>query len=107
MVKHRLRGTLVHAGSFGNIFRSSTLHLFHRPEELQKFTAACRSYTGDFVQNRHLGRPSSNVPVVGDRKAVNFIADALEQKKRGRIARKLDGFVASWNEYHFELLGQA
>ncbi len=70
------------------LFRCGFQDAFDRPKAAQQRLAPCRTDAGHLVQPRSQPQPGALVAVRGDRKAVRFVADALDQVQRLRLARQ-------------------
>ena len=73
----------------------------------QQRTAACCADAGDILQRRVHTRLLAQIAVMGDAEAVGFIADALNEMQRGRLAVEQNALLLIRQEDFFQLLCQA
>ena len=73
----------------------------------QQRTAARRADAGDILQRRVHARLLAQIAVMGDAEAVGFIADALNEMQRGRLAVEQNALFLIRQEDFFQLLCQA
>lgn len=58
------------------------------------------------VQDRYQAALAAQVTVIGDGKAVGFVADGLEELQFRRVMAEDDGLAAAFDEDFFDALGQ-
>lgn len=73
----------------------------------QQRTAARRADAGDILQRRMHARLLAQIAVMGDAEAVGFIADALNEMQRRRLAVEQNALFLIRQEDFFQLLCQA
>ena len=97
----------IHSAHGNELVHACCLHLFNRSKVLAQRLPPLRSDADDMIQYGDEVAFAAQIAVIGDRKSVCFVSNALDEIERVAAAREFDRFRFAFHKNQLELLRES